>query len=218
MDMPIIMGIPPHIIVIGMPADIIFIIASQRSLSMSIDMPSGGIILQVIPSLPISQDILHIIGMPMPIMFCIMPIMLGIMPIMLGIMPIMLGIMLGIMPIMLGIMPGIIGMPMPIMFCIMLIMFGIIGMPMPIMPGIMPIMPGIIGMPMPIMPGIIDAPEVISGMDIIGLIVCGIIGIWVAVVMGGPSWFSARCLRERFYPVGVRSQRVHSGAHHFAPV
>ncbi|WP_437754054.1 hypothetical protein [Sorangium sp. So ce1389] len=206
-DMPIIMGIPPHIIVIGIPADIIFIIASQRSLSMSIDMPSGGIILQVIPSLPISQDILHIIGMPMPIMFCIMPIMLGIMPIMLGIMPIMLGIM--------PIMPGIIGMPMPIMFCIMLIMFG---MPMPIMLGIMPIMPGIIGIPMPIMPGIIDAPEVISGMDIIGLIVCGIMGIWVAVVMGGLPGSALVAYRGPFYPVGVRSQRVHTGAHHFAPV
>ncbi|WP_437620732.1 hypothetical protein [Sorangium sp. So ce1151] len=210
-DMPIIMGIPPHIIVIGIPADIIFIIASQRSLSMSIDMPSGGIILQVIPSLPISQDILHIIGMPMPIMFCIMLIMLGIigvpMPIMLGIMPIMLGI----MPIMLGIMPGIIGMPMPIMFCIMPIMFGIIGMPMPIMPGI-------IGMPMPIMPGIIDAPEVISGMDVIGFMVCGIIGICVAVVIGGAFLVQRSLLPGPFYPVGVRSQRVHTGAHHFAPV
>ncbi|WP_437632068.1 hypothetical protein [Sorangium sp. So ce854] len=39
----IIMGMPPHII-IGIPDDII----SQRSLSMSIDVPSGGIILQVI--------------------------------------------------------------------------------------------------------------------------------------------------------------------------
>ncbi|WP_437925764.1 hypothetical protein WMF37_43045 [Sorangium sp. So ce291] len=210
-DMPIITGIPPHIIVIGIPADIIFIIASQRSLSMSIDMPSGGIILQVIPSLPISQDILHIIGMPMPIMFCIMPIMLGIMPIMPGIigmpMPIMFCIML--------IMFGIIGMPMPIMFGIMPIMPGIIGMPMPIMFGIMPIMPGIIGMPMPIMPGIIDAPEVISGMDVIGVMVCGIIG---AVVIGGAFLVQRSLLPGPFYPVGVRSQRVHTGAHHFAPV
>ncbi|XXT17639.1 hypothetical protein WME94_46155 [Sorangium sp. So ce429] len=217
--MPIIMGIPPHIIVIGIPDDIIFIIASQRSLSMSIDMPSGGIILQVIPSLPISQDILHIIGMPMPIMFCIMLIMLGIMPGIIGMpMPIMFGIMpimFGIMPIMFGIMPGIIGMPMPIMLGIIP---GIIGMPMPIMLGIMPIMPGIIGMPMPIMPGIIDAPEVISGMDVIGVMVCGIIGICVAVVIGGAFLVQRSLLPGPFYPVGVRSQRVHRGAHHFAPV
>ena len=149
-DMPIIMGMPPHIIIIGIPDAIIFVIMSQRSLSMSIDMPSGGIILQVIPSLVISQDILHIIGMPMLIMLGIMPIMLGIMLIMLGIMLIMLGI-IG-MPIMLGIMP-------------------------------MPIMPGIIGMPMPIMPGIIDPPAVISG-DVMAFIVCGIMGICIAVVMG----------------------------------
>ncbi|MDC0684772.1 hypothetical protein [Sorangium atrum] len=159
----IIMGIPPHIIIMGIPADIIFVMASQRSFSMSIDMPSGGINLQVIPSFVISHDILHIIGMPMPIMPGIMPIM------------------------------GIIGMPMPIMP-------GIIGMLMPIMPGIigmlMPIM-GIIGMPMPIMPGIMDAPAAISGVDIMGDIICGIMGICIAVVMGAPV-VSARCFREPF--------------------
>ncbi|WP_437974573.1 hypothetical protein WMF11_40005 [Sorangium sp. So ce295] len=149
----IIMGIPPHIIIIGIPADIIFVMASQRSFSMSIDMPSGGIILQIIPSLVISHDILHIMGMPMPIMPGIMPI---------------------------------IGMPMPIMP-------GIIGMLMPIMPGIM----GIIGMPMPIMPGIMDAPAAISGVDIMGYIVCGIMGICIAVVMGAPV-VSARCSGEPF--------------------
>ncbi|WP_437981768.1 hypothetical protein [Sorangium sp. So ce117] len=152
----IIMGIPPHIIIMGIPADIIFVMASQRSFSMSIDMPSGGIILQIIPSLVISHDILHIMGMPMPIMPGIMPI---------------------------------IGMPMPIMP-------GIIGMLMPIMPGIMgmpmPIMPGIIGMP--IMPGIMDAPAAISGIDIMGYIVCGIMGICIALVMGAPV-VSARCFR-----------------------
>lgn len=127
----IIMGIPPHIIIMGIPADIIFVMASQRSFSMSIDMPSGGINLQVIPSFVISHDILHIIGMLMPIM-----------------------------------------------------------------PGIMPIM-GIIGMPMPIMPGIMDAPAAISGVDIMGDIVCGIMGICIAVVMGAPV-VSARCFREPF--------------------
>lgn len=127
----IIMGIPPHIIIMGIPADIIFVMASQRSFSMSIDMPSGGINLQIIPSFVISHDILHIIGMLMPIM-----------------------------------------------------------------PGIMPIM-GIIGMPMPIMPGIMDAPAAISGVDIMGDIVCGIMGICIAVVMGAPV-VSARCFREPF--------------------
>jgi hypothetical protein len=161
----IIMGIPPHIIIMGIPADIIFVMASQRSFSMSIDTPSGGIILQIIPSLVISHDILHIIGMPMPIMPGIMLIM------------------------------GAIGMPMPIM--------GVIGMPMPIMPGIMPIM-GVIGMPipimpgiMPIMPGIMDAPASISGVAIMGDIVCGIMGICIAVVMGAPV-VGARCFREPF--------------------
>ncbi|XXR36551.1 hypothetical protein WME90_37515 [Sorangium sp. So ce375] len=157
----IIMGIPPHIIIMGIPADIIFVMASQRSFSMSIDMPSGGIILQIIPSLVISHDILHIIGMPMPIMLGIMPIMPGIMPIM-----------------------GVIGMP--IMPGIMPIM-GVIGVPMPIM--------GIIGMP--IMPGIMDAPASISGVAIMGDIVCGIMGICIAVVMGAPV-VGARCFREPF--------------------
>jgi hypothetical protein len=78
-------------------------------------------------------------------------------------------------------MPGIIGMLMPIMPGIM----GIIGMPMPIMPGI-------IGMP--IIPGIMDAPAAISGVDIMGYIVCGIMGICIALVMGAPV-VSARCFR-----------------------
>ena len=88
--MPIIIGIPPHIIMQGMPAAIIRVMASQRSFIMSIDMPSAGIILQTMPSFPISKDIRHIIAapgiMPMPIM----PIICGIIP----------GIICGIMPIM----------------------------------------------------------------------------------------------------------------------
>ncbi|WP_437645671.1 hypothetical protein [Sorangium sp. So ce362] len=58
-DMPILMGIPPHIIIMGIPADIILVMASLRSLSMSTDMPSAGINLQVMPSFVISQDILR---------------------------------------------------------------------------------------------------------------------------------------------------------------
>ncbi|WP_437315298.1 hypothetical protein [Sorangium sp. So ce385] len=181
-DMPIIMGIPPHIINIGIPDDIIRVMASQRSLSMSMDMPSAGVILQVIPSFVISQDILHIIGMPMPIMPGIMPmpIMPGIMP-----MPIMLGIMP--MPIMLGIIGIPMPMPMPIILDIIgMLIMGIIGIPMPIMLGIMP------------MPGIIDAPAAISGVAIIGVIVCGIMGICIAVVMGGLPVFGAGRGREPF--------------------
>jgi hypothetical protein len=110
--------VPPQLTIIGVPADIIFIMDSQRSRSVSMLVPSSGIILQIMPSLPISMVILHIMGMPIigiiPIMGIIimLPIMLGIiMPIRLGAMPIMLGvmpIMLGIIIIMLGIMPGII--------------------------------------------------------------------------------------------------------------
>ncbi|MBV8455113.1 MAG: hypothetical protein JO122_00680 [Acetobacteraceae bacterium] len=104
---------PPHIIMHGMPPAIMPIIRWQASLNASAGMPSSGIILQlIVPSVPISQDMRHIIIGIMPI--CgIMLIKLGIMlAIIGGIMLIMLGIMLaimgGIMPIMLGIMPGII--------------------------------------------------------------------------------------------------------------
>jgi hypothetical protein len=110
------------------------IIMSQRSFIMSIVMPSIGIIFMTIPSLVISQDILHIMG------GIIMPGIIGFMPIMLGI---MFGIMPGIIPFMpfmpfmpfigiiIGIIMGIgIGMGIGIMFPIMLgimlgIMFGI---------------------------------------------------------------------------------------------
>ena len=40
--MHIIIGMPPHIIMIGMPAPIIVIMRWQPSLNMSIDMPSPG--------------------------------------------------------------------------------------------------------------------------------------------------------------------------------
>src|SRR5580704_6565135 len=96
----------PQVIIMGMPMAIIFIMDSQRSRIMSMVVPSMGITLQVMPSLPISRVQRQVIGV-MPI------IMLGIMPgIIEPIMPgiIMLGI-IGIMPIMfgiIGIMPGII--------------------------------------------------------------------------------------------------------------
>lgn len=81
-----IIGMPFIIIMQGMPIAIIEFIASQHSRIMSIDMPSIGIILHIMPSFPISQVILAImgriigiiIGMPMPIMLPIMPFIIGI--------------------------------------------------------------------------------------------------------------------------------------------
>ena len=53
---------PPHIIMQGAPACIMDIIEEQRSFIMSICEASIGIILHIMPSLVISQVILHIIG------------------------------------------------------------------------------------------------------------------------------------------------------------
>ena len=114
----IIIGMPPHIIIIGAPIAIMEFMASQRSFMRDIIAGSVGIIFIIMPSFVISQDILHIMGvMPLIIIGIIMP-----MPICPGIMPF----------IIMGIMPFIIGMP----FIIMGIMPFIIGMPfeLPIMP------------------------------------------------------------------------------------
>jgi hypothetical protein len=110
--MHIIIGMPPHIIIIGMPADIMLIIRWQYSLNMSIDMPSMGMTLHIIASLVISQ-VMRIIGIGMGI--GIMPLIIGIIPPIIGIMPPIIGIMgiVGIMP------PGMV----PIGIC----MAGIIG-------------------------------------------------------------------------------------------
>ena len=79
--MHIIMGIVPHIIVIGMPMPIIDCMASQRSFMRAIIDGSVGIIFMTMPSFVISQDILHIIGiMPGIIIPPIMPFIIGIMP------------------------------------------------------------------------------------------------------------------------------------------
>jgi hypothetical protein len=129
--MHIIIGMPPHIIIIGAPMAIIDCMASQRSFMRGIIDASVGIIFIIMPSFVISHVILHIIGiMPLIIMGIIMPMppimpfiigmpmpFIGIMPFIMGIMPIMpfiIGIMLfiGIEPIpFMGIepMPFIIG-------------------------------------------------------------------------------------------------------------
>jgi len=57
---------PPHIIMHGMPACIMDIIALQRSRIMSICAASIGIILQTMPSLVISQVMRQVMGV-MPI-------------------------------------------------------------------------------------------------------------------------------------------------------
>lgn len=94
--------LPQHIIM-GMPAFIMAVMRSQHSVNISIDMPSIGIISQVMPVLVMVQVTLHIIiGMDIGIIEPIIGIMPGMPPI--GI--IMPGI---IEPIMGFIMPPIIG-------------------------------------------------------------------------------------------------------------
>ena len=118
--MHIIIGMPPHIIIVGAPMAIMEFMASQRSFMRDIIAGSVGIIFIIMPSFVISQDILHIIGiMPLIIIGIIMP-MPGIMPIwpiwpfIIGIMPMPPIIMpfIGIIPIWpMPFMPFIIGMP-----------------------------------------------------------------------------------------------------------
>jgi hypothetical protein len=112
--MHIIMGMPPHIIIMGMPAPIMLIVRWQDSLNISMDMPSPGMTLHIIMPPDISQ-LIFIIGTAIGIMPGIIP----------GIIPPIIG-----MPPIIGIMPGIMGMP-PIIGIIppiMGIMLGIIGM------------------------------------------------------------------------------------------
>lgn len=116
MGMHIIMGMPPHIIIMGMPAPIMLIMRWQDSLNISMDMPSPGMTLHIIVLPDISQ-LIFIIGTAIGIMPGIIDIMLfimGIMPLIMGIPPIIgiiPGIMgIGIIPPIMGIMPDIIGM------------------------------------------------------------------------------------------------------------
>jgi len=111
--MHIIMGMPPHIIIIGMPAPIIVIMRWQHSLNISIDMPSPGMTLQVM-ALPDISQLIFIIGTGigiMPGIIGIIPPIMGMPPI-IGIMPDIMGMpdIIGIIPPIMGIMPGIIGM------------------------------------------------------------------------------------------------------------
>jgi hypothetical protein len=92
--MHIIMGMPPHIIIIGMPAPIIVIMRWQHSLNISMDMPSPGMTLQVI-MLPAISQLIFIIGTAIGIMPGIIPPIMG-MPDIIGIIPPIMGIMPGI--------------------------------------------------------------------------------------------------------------------------
>jgi hypothetical protein len=110
---PIIIGMPLQLIIIGMPIAIIAFMALQRSAMPSMPPPSMGIIRHVIPSFVISKVIRHIIGIAMGIIpIGIMP---GIIPFIMGMPPIIPGIIPLIMPGMPPIIPG-----------------------MPVMPGIIP--------------------------------------------------------------------------------
>jgi hypothetical protein len=108
--MHIIIGMPPHIIIIGAPMAIIDVMASQRSCIRGIIDASVGIIFIVMPSFVISQDILHIIGIMLPIIIGIIMPMPGIMPFIIDMPPmppIIMGFIIGIIMPMPGIMPFI---------------------------------------------------------------------------------------------------------------
>ncbi len=99
--MHIIIGMPPHIIIMGIPAPIIAIILWQHSLNISIDMPSLGMTLQVIP-LALISHVIFIMGTGIgiiPPIIGIMPPIIGIIPPIMGIMPPIIGMFAGIVPI-----------------------------------------------------------------------------------------------------------------------
>src|SRR6218665_3158343 len=102
---------PPHIIIIGMPPFIAFIMRLQHSMNMALSMPSIGFISHIMPVSVILQVIMPIIigmgiiiGMP-PIMF--IPPIIGIIPVIIGFiimgfiigwpMPPIMGFIIGIM-------------------------------------------------------------------------------------------------------------------------
>jgi hypothetical protein len=106
--MPTIIGIPLHIIVIGMPIAIIVVMRSHIAFIMSMVMPAVGIILQTMPSAVISQVIAQhgvgiIIGIIMPLFIIgiVMPFIMGIiMPFIIGmVIPFIIGICIGIVAV-----------------------------------------------------------------------------------------------------------------------
>lgn len=98
--------VPPHIIIIGMPPDIMDIIRLQASMNISLSMPSIGFISQTMPS----AVMVHFI------MLIIIGIIIGIPPI-IGIMPFIMGMpIIGIIPPIIGFMAFIMGFIIGIMF------------------------------------------------------------------------------------------------------
>lgn len=81
-----IIGIPPHIIIMGMPIFIMLFMRSQHSFIISLVIAPMGVILQTMLLPDISQVMVHIIGIIMPI---IMGFIIGIMP------PIIMGFIIG---------------------------------------------------------------------------------------------------------------------------
>jgi len=106
---PHIIGMPPHIIIMGMPPCIMAIMRLQQSMNMSLLASSIGIISHIMPFLVIWQVILAIMtGIICGIMPPIIGFIIG-MPI-IGIMPFIIGIIWGIMLPIIGIcIMGIIG-------------------------------------------------------------------------------------------------------------
>lgn len=96
-----IMGMPPHIIIIGMPVFIMFIMPSHMLVNISIDMPFIGFISQVMPVLVMVQVIIHMAIGIMPPIIGIIPPIIGFMP------PIIIGFIIGIIPPIIGICMGI---------------------------------------------------------------------------------------------------------------
>jgi len=185
---PIIIGIPLHDIMHGMPIAIMAFMALQRSVIMPIPEPSMGIILTTMPSLVISQVIRHIIGIAI-IGMPPMGIIPGIIPFIIGMLPI--GIMPGIIP---GIIPFIIGMP-----------------PIGIMPGIIPGIIPLIGIGIGIIIGIgIGMPAFCIGMPLgmdIGIALIGVIMGLLRLLGSAEGW------RTRLRYAWVREAATnHTGA------
>lgn len=99
--MPIIIGMPPIDIIMGMPMPIMLIMRLQQSMNISMDMPFIGIISHVMPLSVMVQVILAII---IGIIAGIMPFIIGIIPPIMPFIGIMLFIM-GFMPPIMGFMP-----------------------------------------------------------------------------------------------------------------
>jgi hypothetical protein len=101
--MHIIIGMPPHIIMTGVPAAIIDIMRWQQAVNISIDMPAMGVISHIMP-LSVILHVIVTIGIGIGI---------GIMPPIIDIMGFIIPFIIGIIVLMPGIIPDIIGFIIP---------------------------------------------------------------------------------------------------------